>query len=145
MVADINTKLYIMDKKIKCPICGEDVELATNEEFNQFSFEDDIEKVGCPNCHCFTQGRESLNYTISCKNVKMSISKLVSHGMIEGKLISYTKRIKDLGQVMCDLGKMLSFFPKEEQSNDEWLKLKKNLAVDINQPFFLLLLKCYMY
>jgi len=101
--------------KFKCPICGEEINLATNEEFDGLSFEDDLEKVGCPNCHCFTQGREPWNFTITCKNVMMRISELVAHGMVEDKLISYTKREKDLGQVMCDFDKMLSFFPKENE------------------------------
>lgn len=101
--------------KFKCPICCEVVELATNEEFDGLSFDDDLEKVGCPECHCFTQGRELLNYSITCKNVNMRISKLVSHGMIEAKLMSYTRMVKDLGQVLCDFDKMLSFFPKENE------------------------------
>jgi hypothetical protein len=108
-----------MNNKFKCPFCGEVVELAQNEEFDELSFENDIEKVGCPNCHCFTQGREPWNFTITCKNVMMRISKLVAHGMVEDKLLSYAKRVKDLGKVMDDFSGMLSFFPKEEKQNDE--------------------------
>jgi hypothetical protein len=43
----------------------------------------------------------------------------VAHGMVEDKLLSYAKRVKDLGKVMDDFSGMLSFFPKEEKQNDE--------------------------
>lgn len=93
--------------------------MPTNEEFDDISFENDLKKISCPKCHCFTQGREPWNFTITCKNVMMRISKLVAHGMVEDKLLSYAKRVKDLGKVMDDFSGMLSFFPKEEKQNDE--------------------------
>ena len=86
--------------KFKGTICGEEIKLATNEEFDDLSFENDLKKIGCPKCHCFTHGREPWNFTIICKNVMMRISKLVAHGMVEDKLLSYAKRVKDLGKVM---------------------------------------------
>ena len=101
--------------KFKCPICGNDVEPATNEEFDQFSFESELDRIGCPICRCFTQGQTVSNFTITSENVKMRISKLVAHGMIENKLLSYVKGVKDLGTVLSYFDGMLSFFPKENQ------------------------------
>ena len=80
----------------KCPFCGEIAEPTLLHSEYELANEGGNQTIGCPICKCQIVDTEAWRYSACVNSVEKLIKSLVSHGMKVDKLISCTRRIKDL-------------------------------------------------